>query len=188
MSLSDQQPPCTVSEPLPPRPDTNLGRFADDWAQVQYNAHRSRQSPADMTTRHLLSPTGAIVGFVSYRVTPDDLNECVDLYASVECIYIERAWRGLYLTRSLLQPLAAEVDASLRSGTLPRSRVKVHPVSNPQSRLGERVQRSLLGALKPIVDKHPFVTFAKQQNDYTNTSPDEASALLAGLRNQVSPN
>lgn len=176
MSLADQLPSCTVSGPLLPLPDPTYGRFTDEQAQAQYDAFRSPKASTDTTTLHLVGPSGSAVGFVSYRIAHEDLGSWVALYASVEYAFIERRWRGCGYMASLLQPMVAEIDALLRSRTLPRHRVKVHSVGYFPNRFGARVEHSLRRELKRVVDKRPFVTFADHKSQAA-TPPDGACAF-----------
>jgi hypothetical protein len=144
---------CVVSTPLPRISQTAPSLFRDRWAQGQYDCHRSKHAPANVVTRHLTSASGEVVGFVSYCLQEEDVDEWINLFASIEAIYIEPDWRRKARYRDLLEPMLSEVESAVRSLAAQDRMVNALAAGTPNSSAGSRVSDWFSFELKSIVER-----------------------------------
>lgn len=136
----------TVSAPLwRTDPADTVDFFSEDtMAHAMYVAHRSFESPANTVTRHVLSSTGEIAGFISYRVAEEVDDDHRRLFVCVDYAFVRRRFRGLGLSHLLVRPIVQQVDLQVAGIVGSQGKCRILSASTPESEQGAR----MLGALE----------------------------------------
>lgn len=156
--IARQFPGFTVTPPLRRRDIPDPVRFTDSWSQDQYLAHRSGAAPETTIIHHLLDGAGVVVGFLVYHLQDEDLEDHINLRASVDAVHIEQPWRGHGLSRLLLSPVRRAVMSALWSVNLSGRAVSVHYDGPWESNEGRSVLRSMGRDLLAMTRSHSNVT------------------------------
>jgi len=71
--------------------------------------HRSANAPANTTTYHIVD--AKVAGFIACRVGQEELDDRINIFFSVEYVYVMQEFRMRGLGKQLLKPPVQEVQA-----------------------------------------------------------------------------